>query len=322
VYDHAEAAWHAVGPFDDAVLDRIRHGSPAPCPPLRTGAWSGAPDPDAHLAAVARVLDYIAAGDVFQVNVTRRLSAPYAGAPRALALAALARSGAWFGAFLELPEGRSIVSMSPELFLRVRGATAEVVTRPIKGTRPSRVAPRELAESAKDQAELNMIIDLMRNDLGRVCRYGSIRVTAARAIETHGTVHHGVGEVRGVLREGVGIGALLEATFPAGSITGAPKIRAMQIIEELEPVRRGPYCGAIGYFGDDGDVCLNVAIRTVALTAAAADDGTGTLDYGVGGGIVADSDPVAELSETEDKAAVLRVALGEAGKAPATPSVP
>ena len=184
--------------------------------------------------------------------------------------------------------------MSPELLLDVDGATRRVVTRPIKGTRPRRVDRRELIESEKDAAELHMIVDLMRNDLGRVCRYGSIRVPRARTIETHGRVHHGVGEVVGTLREGVGLGELLRATFPAGSVTGAPKIRAMQIIEELEPVTRGPYCGAMGFISGDGSVRLNVAIRTAVVTGA-------VIDYAVGGGIVADSDPAAEYQESLDK---------------------
>jgi para-aminobenzoate synthetase component 1 len=172
-----------------------------------------------------------------------------------------------------------------------------------------------------------MIIDLVRNDLGRVCQYGSVRVPAARTIETYRTVHHGVGEVRGILRGDVSFADLLGATFPGGSVTGAPKIRAMQIIDELEPVRRGPYCGSIGYISDCGNACLNIAIRTMALTgepeAGRFDRMRGLLDYGAGGGIVADSQPIAEYRESLDKAEVLRLALGAPSLigAPSEPAV-
>ena len=264
---------------------------------------------------VRRTIDLIAAGDVFQANITQRLSASFSGSTRALCAAALETSGAWYGAYLELPRGRCLVSLSPELFLAVSPASRRVVTRPIKGTRPSRSDIRELLDSAKDTAELNMIVDLMRNDLGRVCAYGTVRVPRARVIETHPTVHHGVAEVSGVLGPGVTVAELLAATFPAGSVTGAPKIRAMQIIDELESCRRGPYCGAIGFLSNCGRACLNVAIRTIALSGdrrpGAWDRLAGVLDYGVGGGVVADSDPLAEYRESLDKAAVLRAVLEE-----------
>ncbi|MEE8153446.1 MAG: chorismate-binding protein, partial [Phycisphaerales bacterium] len=162
---------------------------------------------------------------------------------------------------------------------------------------------------------LHMIVDLMRNDLGRVCEYGSVRVPQSRAIETHPTVHQGVAEITGSLRADVTLGRLLGATFPGGSVTGAPKIRAMQIIDELESICRGPYCGAIGWISDHGFTRLNMAIRTIALTGrrktGAWDKMVGTLDYGVGGGIVADSQPIAEYRETLDKAAVLRLVLAD-----------
>jgi para-aminobenzoate synthetase component 1 len=283
-------------------------------------------EPDAYLAAVQRTIDYIAAGDLFQANITQRFSASFRGSTRLLARRAFARSGAMYGAYLELPGGRTLVSMSPELFLQVDGRSRRVVTRPIKGTLPSRLPASQLAASIKDQAELHMIVDLMRNDLGRVCEFGSVRVPHGRVIETHGTVHHGVGEVVGRLRPDVTPGALLAASFPGGSVTGAPKIRAMQIIDELEPVRRGPYCGSIGCFSDAGDATLNIAIRTMMLTGnrhprhprhprndneadrfGVLDEGI--LDYGCGGGIVADSDPLAEYRESLDKAAVLHLAL-------------
>ncbi len=278
--------------------------------PFVTGALRSSVTPDAYMAAVARTIEYISAGDIFQANLTRRLTASFEGSTRRLCVEAMTLSGAWYGAYLELPDGRCLLSLSPELFLDAEAGTRRVVTRPIKGTRPASVPGGELLASSKDAAELHMIVDLMRNDLGRVCEFGSVRVPAARTIETHPTVHHGVGEVTGRLRADVTLAGLLRATFPAGSVTGAPKIRAMQIIDELEPVSRGPYCGAVGFVGAGGRVALNVAIRTLVLTGQRPegrwDQLIGRLDYGVGGGIVADSDPVAEYRETVDKAEILR----------------
>ncbi len=178
-----------------------------------------------------------------------------------------------------------------------------MITRPIKGTRP--LAPGmedELRRSIKDQAELHMIIDLERNDLGRVCETGSVRVTQPRVIEAHPTVYHGVASVEGVLRREIDLPALLKATFPGGSITGAPKIRAMQIIDELEPVARGPYCGAVGTISA-GRIELNVAIRTMVIQR-------GTAHLSVGGGIVADSSPAPEYDETLTKARAMLAGLG------------
>lgn len=306
-YDNISQAWYAIGDPARAL--------PAGRAPKRGAFRSGTPrsgvDPDTYLAMVAATIDYIAAGDIFQANITHRLSASFEGSTRRLCVSALAAAGAWYGAYLELPGGRCVLSLSPELFLEV--SDARVTTRPIKGTRPSADDPETLLHSAKDAAELNMIVDLMRNDLGRVCRFGSVKVPKPRVIETHPTVHHGVGEVTGVLREGLGRIDLLRAAFPAGSVTGAPKIRAMQIIEELEPVCRGPYCGAVGLWSACGRMTLNVAIRTIALSGTRRDGCwsalEGTLDYGVGGGIVADSDPIAEYRETMDKAAILRQVL-------------
>ena len=307
VYDGRERTWFAVG--DPPPVSPTARGDGDA---FETGALGSVVDPDAYLSAVAATKAYIAAGDVFQANIAHRLTAVFEGSTRRLGLEALALSGAWYGAYLELPEGRSLVSASPELFLELDGG-GRVVTRPIKGTRPSGADPRELADSAKDAAELNMIVDLMRNDLGRVCAYGTVRVARARTIETHPTVHHGVAEVTGRLRRGIGLVPLLRATFPAGSVTGAPKIRAMQIIDELESVRRGPYCGSIGYVSVCGRAALNVAIRTMTLTGRRPEGSwgrlSGVLDYGVGGGIVADSDPAAEYRETMDKAEVLRQVL-------------
>jgi para-aminobenzoate synthetase component 1 len=161
----------------------------------------------------------------------------------------------------------------------------------------------QLLDSAKDQAELNMIVDLERNDLGRVCRFGSVKVTESRTIEAHPTVYQGAATVEGVLRDDVSFVDLLRATFPGGSVTGAPKIRAMQIIEELEPTRRGPYCGAIGYLSRDGHAAFNIAIRTMINTGDA-------IHIPVGGGIVADSRPAEEYEETLVKARAMFTALG------------
>ncbi len=276
-------------------------------------------------AAVRQVIDYIAAGDVFQVNLAQRLSAEFAGHPRELFQRLAAVSPAWYGAYVEcglrsaecgiVPE-RALLSTSPELFLEVRGR--DVITRPIKGTRPNselrnpQSAFDELQRSEKDLAELNMIVDLMRNDLGKVCDYGSVKVQHPREIETHPTVHHGVATITGRLHESMDVVDLLKAALPGGSITGAPKVRAMQIIGELEPHARGPYCGCIGYLSKD-EARLNVAIRTMLLTASPASAGRGSryhVDFGVGGGIVADSQPADEYNETLAKAQAMLRALG------------
>jgi len=268
-------------------------------------------------SAVARAIQYIAAGDVFQVNLAQRFTAdlpgPFPHNARALFARLAAASPAWYGAYLEWPTdaehhlpARAVLSTSPELFLSVN-ADRRVVTRPIKGTRPASGTADELRRSIKDEAELNMIVDLMRNDLGRVCEYGSVRVPDPRVIESHPTVHHGVATIEGRLHPSKDIVDLLRATLPGGSVTGAPKVRAMQIIDELEPVRRGPYCGAIGWLTRDA-ACLNIAIRTMLLEQVAQD--RARVDFSVGSGIVADSQPDAEYQETLDKAAAMQRALG------------
>lgn len=263
--------------------------------------------------AVSRVLRYIREGDVYQVNLAHRLSGRFDGCTRsfaaALALAATPRHGAYLE--FDRPGRRSaIASASPELYMSFDAATRRLSTRPMKGTRPPNASEQELHESAKDRAELNMIVDLMRNDLGRVCDLGSVRVDTPRTVERHGSSTSGVlqatATVSGDLRPGLSITDALTATFPPGSVTGAPKIRAMQIIDELEPVRRGPYCGCIGFLADNGDAWFNVAIRTALLNGppglAPGLIAGGVLDYSVGAGIVADSDPSAEWDETITKA--------------------
>ena len=311
VYDHAVQQWHAGGIW--------RKTPPAleALPSLEKGYDAGAPQPvmdrDRYEAMVKQVLTYIRAGDVFQVNLAQRFTAPFQGQPRALFAQLAKMSPAWFGAYLELTrhEGepcRALASTSPELFLHI-DADRTVTTRPIKGTVPAQVNPQVLRDSIKDQAELNMVVDMLRNDLGRVCAYGSMQVVEPRTIESHPTVHHGVATLTGKLHPTRSITDLLKATFPGGSITGAPKVRAMQIIDELEPVCRGPYCGAIGYLqGQTGQ--FNLAIRTL-LTETHGKELSGQVDFSVGGGIVADSNPACEYDETLAKASALLAALGQ-----------
>lgn len=266
-------------------------------------------DRSAYETAVSRCLDYIAAGDVFQINLSQRLAVETCDTAEVIYDRLRTQFPAQYSAFCEFghPQpGFAIVSNSPELFLKVErlpNGQRRIINRPIKGTRPN--APgmtAELLRSEKDQAELAMIVDLQRNDLGRICEIGSVKVTEPRTIETHPTVLHGVATVEGVLRENVSLTDILRATFPCGSITGCPKIRAMQIIDELEPVRRGVYCGAIGWIGG-GEMELSVAIRTMTLY-------NGIAYVPVGGGIVADSTPAAEYEETLVKARAMLAALG------------
>ncbi|MCC7387137.1 MAG: chorismate-binding protein [Phycisphaerales bacterium] len=216
------------------------------------------------------------------------------------------------GAPLGAGVGYAVLSLSPELFLSFDAGTRRLVTRPMKGTRPGDGDERELRDAEKDRAELAMIVDLMRNDLGRVCDFGSVRVEAAREIERHGVgagaVLQATATVSGVVRAGVGIGEILAATFPPGSVTGTPKVRAMQVIDELEPFARGPYCGCIGTIGDDGSFGLAVSIRTAVVRGRVDASGEfvdAEFRYCVGAGIVADSDPGAEWEETIAKARVV-----------------
>jgi len=267
-----------------------------PTLPPSFGPFVADDDGDHHLARVERIRDYIAAGDVYQVNLARRLVARVLAPGDALALyAALVETApAPYGALIEA-DGVTVISGSPERFLGMEGDRVE--TRPIKGTRP-RVAggADELAASPKDAAEHLMIVDLERNDLGRVAETGSVAVDDLGYVVELPGLYHKVSRVSARLRADVGYAQLLRATFPGGSITGAPKVRAMQLIDELEPARRGPYCGALGYFGPAGALELAIAIRIGVLVKD-------ELRVHVGGGIVADSDPAAELAETETKAA-------------------
>ncbi len=255
-----------------------------------------------YLAAVERAREYILAGDVFQVNLSQRLSLPFAGAPLELYRRLRNANPAPFAAFLAGREA-AVLSASPERFLRLSGDRVE--TRPIKGTSGRGYTPMhdfalgdDLRASEKDRAENVMIVDLMRNDLSRVALDGSVRVPDLWRVERHPTVHHLVSTVTARMRPGLGPVDLLRASFPGGSITGAPKVRAMEIIHELEPTRRNVYCGSIGYVGFDGETDLSIAIRTVTLKG-------GTAFFSVGGAVVADSDPAKEYRETLLKGAGL-----------------
>jgi len=260
-----------------------------------------------YLDAVRRVRDYIFAGDIFQANLSQRFEAPLHESPWAFYSRLRTRNPAPFAAFLETPDA-SVISASPERFLHV-DRKGFVETRPIKGTRPRGVGPEHdaalgqaLAESAKDRAENLMIVDLMRNDLSRVCAPRTVRVSELFSLERYATVHHLVSTVVGQLEPGHDVLHLLRAAFPGGSITGAPKLRAMEIIAELEPSQRSVYCGSIGYWSVTGDLDTSIAIRTAVAR-------NGRVYFSAGGGIVADSDPEQEYRETIDKARALIDAL-------------
>jgi para-aminobenzoate synthetase component 1 len=261
-----------------------------------------------YLSAVQKAKQYIAAGDIYQVNLSQRFEVPITTGSFSVYDRLRQVSPAPFAAFLNFPEV-AVASASPERFLRVTGR--RIQTCPIKGTRPrgKEVSEDEqlawdLQHSPKDLAENTMIVDLERNDLGKVCRYGSVEVMKFASLEAYSNVFHLVSTVEGELRPEVGHIDCLSACFPGGSITGAPKIRAMEIIDELEPTCRSAYTGAIGYLGWDGNMDLNIVIRTLLMAR-----GKGW--FQVGGGIVADSDPEAEYQETLDKAAGLFAALVE-----------
>ena len=332
IYDRLRDQWFAVavdlpaelcdGPRatgEDRLKELIRVAESAGGAPLRplnpprsAGRWSYSRE--SYFEKVRQVLEYIRAGDIFQVNLARAFEVELNADPVDFYQNLCEKNPAIYAAYLQVPETANgeycsaVVSSSPELFLSLRGR--RVMTRPIKGTRPRGSTPEEdaaaveeLAASEKDRAELNMIIDLERNDLGRVCEFGSVRVLEDGCVETHPTVFHRTASITGQLRPGMDAIDLLRAAFPGGSITGAPKVRAMQIINELEPHARGPYCGAIGYIGLSGDMQLNLAIRTMTVA-----EGRATLH--VGSGIVSDSDPAEEFDELAAKAAGMLSALG------------
>jgi para-aminobenzoate synthetase component 1 len=294
-----EGFWVVVLPYDrPPVCARFARTRPLLGRPARSwvgprpDAWRSSLDRAAFEAGVRTIREAVAAGDVYQVNLTRRLSAPLPPDADVLSLGTALAGGnpAPHAAVVRLPDqGVHVASASPERFLRREGRL--VTSQPIKGT--ARHADGFLA---KDRAENVMIVDLVRNDLGRVCEWGSVEVPALCAVEAHPGLVHLVSTVRGRLRPGVGWPELLDATFPPGSVTGAPKLAAMDLIRRLEPVDRGPYCGAVGWVDADAGVGdLNVAIRTFWFEA-------GELHLGTGGGITWGSDPTGEWAETELKA--------------------
>lgn len=296
----------------DWALRRLEQAPKRPdtaVPPL---VWQRETTRPAHRDKVARILAYIAAGDIYQANLTTRFLArtPPGLDPLDLYAKLRRRNPAPFAAYLGCGTGRAIASASPERFISVDRA-GRVESRPLKGTRPRGTTESadaafaaDLASSIKDRAENLMITDLLRNDIGRVARIGSVRVPSLCAVESFPAVHHLVSEIEARLRPGCGPIELLRACFPGGSITGAPKIRAMEIIAELEDAPRGPYCGAIAWIGFDGAMDSNITIRTLTVTPdVIAAQG--------GGGIVADSDPDAEFEEMMVKLRPLLRALGD-----------
>ena len=261
---------------------------------------------DGYQNATRRAVKYIYAGDIFQVNLAQRLLHPAVDDSVSLYLRLRERNPATFSGYFDLG-GYQIVSASPERFVTVHDG--EVEARPIKGTRPRTALPEvdlfagdELQQSAKDRAENVMIVDLLRNDLSRVCKPESVHVSQLCQLEVYQYVQHLVSVVRGQLQENSKALDLIQASFPGGSITGAPKVRAMEIISELEPTARGPYCGSLGYIGFDGSMDLSILIRTITA-------GRGWWQMPVGGGIIAASDPRREYEETWHKAEGLLRAL-------------
>jgi len=313
VVDHVErrAAITSLANYSDADAGALRErllAAPQRSPSrfeIR-GAIESNLEREAYLPRARRILDYIDAGDCYQVNLTREFRAPFAGDAWAFYRHLHDTDPAPMGAFLEYPFG-SVLSSSPERFLVVDGR--EALTQPIKGTRRRRADPAEdaaaaaqLLASEKDRAENVMIVDLLRNDFGKVCETGSVEVRGLCRLETFATVHHLVSTIVGRLAPGRDALDALEACFPGGSITGAPKRRAMEIIEELEPHRREVYCGAIGYVTPDGRMDMNIPIRTTLCAGS-------ELRFYAGGGIVADSTPEDEFEETETKIAAIRRAV-------------
>ena len=313
-YDHETSEWHFVSSAKEpplALLAKVKE-----CLAADSGQAAGNYEvndlrsnfsENEFCAAVERARTYIASGDVYQVNLSQQYSANWQGDPLALYKRLREISPAPYAALLPLAGGH-LLSSSPELFLRVRGNRIE--TRPIKGTRPRDASATtdalnraELLTSEKERAELLMIADLERNDLGRICQPGTVHTSELHAIEEYPHVFHQIAHIQGTIKPGMTPGNILRATFPGGSITGAPKIRAMQIISELEPVRRGPYCGSMGWIGYDGAMELNIAIRTLVIQSS-------RVMFNVGGGIVWDSIPAQEYQETLHKAAGMLIAIG------------
>lgn len=294
-----------------AILRRLQQAEPRPAKEFRVqGKMISNFTRGSYRAAFDAVLGYLQAGDCYQVNLAQRFCAGASGDAFCAYLELRRLSPAPYSAFLDLPQAQ-ILCASPERFLSVRGGRVE--TKPIKGTRPrgldigsDRQLAEELRQHPKDRAENLMIVDLLRNDLGKSCVPGSVRVPELFKVESYANVHHLVSTVEGELATGRDALDLLRDCFPGGSVTGAPKRRAMQIIEQLEPHRRGVYCGAIGYVGFDGNMDTNIAIRTLVYS-------DGQIRCWAGGGLVADSQCEAEYQETLDKASAMLALLEKFG---------
>jgi anthranilate synthase component I len=314
LHDRVLGQYHAVCETgSEALLDAIEADLAAsstqpPLPAWQPPQHMQEDEPARFTDGVQRVIEYLRAGDVFQVNLSRRWEAQFSVAldPHALyAQLRVANPAPFAGLFIA--QGRAVVSSSPERLVSVHGD--DVQTRPIAGTRPRFAGDddaeriRELVGHPKERAEHVMLIDLERNDLGRICTPGSVEVDELMTVESYAHVHHIVSNVRGRLREGVSPGQVIAATFPGGTITGCPKVRCMQIIAELEQTARGAYTGAFGWLNRDGDLDLNILIRTAEVAAT-------TASFRTGAGIVVDSDPHKELDETRAKARGLMRALG------------
>jgi para-aminobenzoate synthetase component 1 len=299
------------GPEDIAKLAADLAGlferAPAQTTPAKPASARFSTDREAWLQTVTEVKRNIYEGEIYQANLTRMVQREGAFDPAALYAVLRHENPAPFGGFLDCGEGRSVLSSSPERFLSVKDGVIE--TRPIKGTRPrgndtaeDESLREELLHSEKDHAELIMIVDLERNDLGRVCKPGTVEVPSLMHVESYQRVHHLEATVRGELKQGISPVQYIRATFPGGSISGAPKKRALEIIHELEPVRRGPYTGSMFWLTPDGRLESNILIRTLLREPL-------SLSYHVGCGIVADSDPEAEWDESLAKAAALESAI-------------
>ncbi|NUO49943.1 MAG: anthranilate synthase component I family protein [Polyangiaceae bacterium] len=330
VIDHQTDVATIVGESEEGVRDLERWATRDPIALAPFDFEVRSTEADAvHVERVAHAIELIRAGDLYQVNLARRLALeartktgnPLGPAERIALFAALTRAApASFGALLEAGEGTWIVSSSPELLLDAApdasgSSFGDLITEPIKGTRPrsssagdDAALAAELDADPKERAELAMIVDVERNDLARVSERGSVEVAGAPRVVSHRTVHHRVATVRGRARAGVSRDEVLRAMLPSGSVTGAPKVRAMEVIARLESARRGVYTGAFGYAGHDGSMRLAMAIRTCVI----GPDGHG--EYGVGGGIVVDSDPARELEETRWKSVQLAEIMRAAGE--------
>ena len=318
LFDHHEEVLHIVGPDTAKAKAFAALLGEAPLPPLPTQPvrhCDHLDSPDAVAMQVKSVIDLIHQGDIFQANISQGFVIKLAEDENAYCYfqRLCAQSPAPYGAFFRLNAARTLISNSPEQFFALF-SDGKLQTSPIKGTRPRDTDPLEdhrqakaLRHSAKDHAENLMIVDLMRNDLSRVCRAGSVTVTQNCALHSYANVHHLVSTIEGQISPALGAIDILAACFPAGSITGAPKIRAMEIIAQIEQRPRGPYCGTLGYISHHGAAEFNVLIRSAEHTH----DKTGNrLYFRTGGGIVADSDPAMEVQEMLDKAQALCRAAG------------